>query len=219
MAGGTGSGAARARALARLNARLLRLFSSRTLTALRGIAPLRPVLSHLEPLLELNLAKEIDKDARVFRAAAEIVDRAAVTQATAVQAVLEASRRIDQDFLTRAGSFPVRIEIRYDQVLPFRRRRVERLLEEACAILRDWPAAGSARAAIRSKHGPSKLEATVNEILRLYTGEVRILSRSVRLPLLLVPLRELAAQRLSEVMSDVGARLAQDVTAAVFRAR
>ena len=217
MAAGTRVAATRARALARLNARALSLFSSRTVAALRMVRPLRPVLTHLEPLFELNLAKEIEKDANVFRAAAQLVDQGAEPDAASVQMLLEASRRIDQNFLTRAGAFPVRIVIRYDEVLPFRRRRVERLLREAFAILRDWPAAGSIRAAIRNARRPPELEATLSEILLLYTNEVRMLSQSVQLPLLLVPLRELAAQRLSEVMSEVATRLARDASAIVFR--
>jgi hypothetical protein len=219
MAAGKSALAARARGLARLNARMLRLFDARTLAALRAVAPLTPVLAHLEPLLVRNLAKEIEKDARVIAAAADLIARGEAPDAAAVQSLLEASRRIDQGFLTSVGAFPVRIVIRYEEVLPFRRRRVQRLLDVSYAVLRSWSKAGAACAAIRSSHRASELEAALDEILRLYTSEVQALSRSVRLPLLLVPLRELAAQRLSAVMCAVGTRLAHDVTAAIFRAR
>jgi hypothetical protein len=47
--------------------------------------------------------------------------------------------------------------------------------------------------------------------------ETRVLSRSVQLPALLVPLRERIAQGLFEIMSDVARRLAGELSVAVFR--
>ena len=41
----------RARRLARLNGRILRLFSRRTIVALRAALPMRLALPHLEPVL------------------------------------------------------------------------------------------------------------------------------------------------------------------------
>jgi len=195
---------------------VLRLYDRRTVAALRSNAPLGAVLQHIEPMLALNVAKEVRKDALVFQAAAEAISSGAVASVTTVQRVLEASRNIDQDFLSSVGSFPVRVVIRYEEILPLRRRRIERMLEAACRILGSWTGAGGVRDAIRSSYAPSEFETALNEVLRLYTQEVRVLSRAVRLPLLLVPLRELAAQRLSDVMTDVGARLARDVRLATY---
>jgi hypothetical protein len=53
--------------------------------------------------------------------------------------------------------------------------------------------------------------------LRLYALETRVLSRSVQLPALLVPLRERIAQSLYESMSDVARRLAGELSVGVFR--
>jgi hypothetical protein len=47
--------------------------------------------------------------------------------------------------------------------------------------------------------------------------ETRVLSRSVQLPALLVPLRERIAQSLYETMSDVARRLAGELSVGVFR--
>jgi len=218
MASWTGPVAARARALALLNGGMLKVFDRRTVAALHAIAPLRAVLGHLEPMLALNVDKEKRKDALVFKAAGEAISAGVAPNAAMVQTVLDASRRIDQDFLARVDRFPVRVVIRYEDVVPLRRRRIQCLFDAGCRILGGWSRPGSVRAAIRSSYTPLEFEAALNEVLRLYTQEARALSRAVRLPLLLVPLRELAAQRLSEVMSDVGARLARDVRFMTFRA-
>lgn len=217
MAAWRGPVSSRARGLALLNGRILRLYDRRTVEALRRVAPLRPVLQHLEPMLALNVGKEIRKDALAFEAAAEVVREGAAPGAARVQAVLDAARGVDRDFLARVGSFPVRIVIRYEDVLPLRRKRVECLLRAAHRILGAWSVGGGVRAAIRATYGQSEFERALSEVLRLYTQEARALSSAVRLPLLLLPLRELAAQRLSEVMSEVGVRVARDVASAAFR--
>ena len=57
----------------------------------------------------------------------------------------------------------------------------------------------------------------LGDLLRLYAVETRMLSRSVQLPALLVPLRERIAQSLFETMSDAARRLAGESSVAVFR--
>ena len=206
-----------ARALTRANGKLLYAFDRRTVAALRNVAPLRPVLAHLEPMLVLNLAKEMRKDALVVAAAVAAVADGRVPAEGEIDTLLNASRGIDQEFLSRVGSFPVRIVIRYEDVLPLRRRRSELLLTLCYRVLTQMRDDLRLRAALKATYGRDELEAVLGAVLRLYTSEVRILSRAVQLPLLLLPLRELAATRLSLVMSDVADRLVRDAVSAVLR--
>jgi hypothetical protein len=53
--------------------------------------------------------------------------------------------------------------------------------------------------------------------LQLYALETRILSRSVRLPALLAPLRERIAQSLQGIMNDMAKRLAAELVGVVYR--
>ena len=55
------------------------------------------------------------------------------------------------------------------------------------------------------------------ELFRLYAEETRSLSRSVRLPGPLVPLRELIAQELLNVMTRVARPLASEIAASAYR--
>jgi hypothetical protein len=73
------------------------------------------------------------------------------------------------------------------------------------------------RAALQESFPRADLERLLGDLLRLYASETRVLSRSVQLPALLVPLRERIAQSLYEIMSDVARRLAGELSLAVFR--
>ena len=53
--------------------------------------------------------------------------------------------------------------------------------------------------------------------MRLYAQETRVLSRSVRLPALLIPVREHVAQSLHGIMNDTATRLAGELAAMVYR--
>ncbi len=67
----------RAKTLARFNGRILKVYSQRTATAIRAALPLRLALPHLEPVLALNVEKEIEKDALVILRAGEQMAQAA----------------------------------------------------------------------------------------------------------------------------------------------
>ena len=164
--------------------------------------------ARLEQVLALNLAKEVRKDTRVIRAAA------APGQTSLDSLVLE-TKAIDRDFLQRVARFPVEIVIRYEEIEPVRRRRIERLFAAAQRVLSTWAPGQGAREALRSAFPGAELEALLRELLALYGEETLALSRSVRVPTLLKPLRDAAARRLVGVMDSVSARLAKEAAAAM----
>jgi hypothetical protein len=207
----------RDRVLADLNGRILQAYSQRTAQVLRALVPLRLVLPHLEPILALNVEKECRKDALVVQCASQAVAAKAPPDRAAIERLLAAGKSIDRAFLDQIGTLPVRIEIRYQEIVPLRVRRIECLLDVAYRILDSWPSSQGLRAALRASYQPLEFERRLREVLRLYALEARALGHAVRLPLPLRPLRELIAQRLSETMNDVGARLAHDITHGVFR--
>jgi hypothetical protein len=204
-------------ALAQLNGRLLAVYSRRTTSELRAALPLRLALPHVEPLLELNLQKEIRKDGLVIRHVGR--DPAAAAAPEAVRALFIETKRIDSDFVARAGGFPVRIVIPYAEIEPLRVERIKRLMSASGQVLDQWREQGRLRAALRVAFTQNELENTLRQILDLYAREVRALTRSVRLPLLIEPLRDRLAQHLLAIMRGAGARLASDVARGVYRHR
>ena len=206
-------------ALAVLNGKILAAYSARTITALRDALPLRLALPHLEPVLVLNLEKEIRKDALVIRHAGAAHAAGAPPDRAAIQRLFVETQAIDQDFIARVNNFPVRVVIRYGEIEPLRTRRIQCLVDATCRTLDAWRESAGLRAALRIAYFQPDFERLVREVLDLYAREVQALSRSVRLPLLLAPVREIVAGHLLDVMSETGARLAHDLTGGVYGSR
>lgn len=208
----------RARSLARLNGRILNIYSRRTTTALRAALPLRLALPHLEPVLVLNVAKEVRKDTLVILRAHELAAESPTTAWSEVlPQLMHATKEIDSMFLAHVGSFPVEIVIRYEEIAPIRARRMKLLYDAALKVLAARQGDLRLRAAMHASFSRDEFAQLLSELFRLYAEETRSLSRSVRLPRMLVPLRELIAQELLNVMIRVARPLAAEIAATTFR--
>jgi hypothetical protein len=184
----------------------LHAYSRRCVRALRP--SLRAALGPLEPILALNVDKEIRKDACVIAQAGQSA------AADGLSALLARAREIDGEFLVRLGRFPVRLEIRYEDIEPIRRRRMERLLEAAARLVRaPWR---GLRPAVRACYGEADFAALLGEHLRLYALEVHALNRSLRVPALMALLRGLIADRLRAIMELESKLLARQVTRLLY---
>jgi hypothetical protein len=120
--------------------------------------------------------------------------------------LLSHAREMDRAFVAKLERFPlVRLRIRYEDVEPLRRQRIERLLEAVGALLREpWR---GIRAAARAHYSRAEFETRVHDHLHLYAAEVHALSRSVRPALLVAPWRE----RLRALMEKQANALAREV--------
>jgi len=175
----------------------------------RALRPsLRAALGPLEPILVLNVEKEIRKDALVIAQAGRLAP------AEGLSALLARAREIDREFLARLGRFPVRVEIRYEDIEPIRRRRMERLFDAAARLLRaPWH---GLRPAVRACYGEADFAVLLGEHLRLYALEVHALNRSLRVPALMALLRGLIADRLRSIMELESKLLARQVTRLLY---
>ena len=206
-----------AHSLARLNGRILSTYSRRTTSALRAALPLRLALPHLEPVLALNVAKEVKKDALVILRARELMTAGPLDWNEVLPQLLQATKEIDRLFLSRVGAFPVDIVIRYEEIAPIRARRMKLLYDAALKILSARDRNLRLRGAMQAAFSRDEFAQLLDQLFRLYAEETRSLSRSVRLPALLVPLRELIAQELLNVMLRVARPLALEISAAAYR--
>ncbi len=206
-----------AQALAAWNRKILEAYSRRTVDALRAILPLRLALPRIESFLAENVAKEAEKDAMLLSRVAAALAAGVTPGAELSRELLLASREIDRKFLSRVGDFPIGIVIRYEETEPVRMQRIQCLQGAACRILASWRGRNGGRAAIRSAYPRAEFERLIHDLMRLYALETQTLSRSLRLPALLVPLRERLAQALYGVMNDVARSLAMEVSGIVYR--
>jgi len=207
----------RARVLAAANRRILEIFSRRTVDALRAMLPVRLALPHFEPVLALNVAKEADKDAIVIRCAAEALAAGSPPGRETVRRLIEETKGIDRAFLGRIGAFPVSLVIRYEEVEPVRTQRIERLLFAAYRILDAWRTPSGLRTALWTAYPRAEFDRELYEMLQLYALETNALSRSVRLPAVLTPLRDRLARGLNSVMNAAAMQLASDLSRVVYR--
>ena len=107
--------------------------------------------------------------------------------------------------------------LRYDQIAPVRLRRIGRILDSTTRISESVRTHGSLRGALQACYTQVDLEHLVREILWLYSQEVLVLSRSIRLPSLVGPLREMVAQRLVRVMNEAASQLAVRAARVAYR--
>ncbi len=199
-----------------MNRRLLGEFSRRTVDALRSALPLRAGLPQLEQFLAHNVAKEVRKDTLVIRRAAEAPPAPGRPARETLLGLLQSAREIDREFLRHVMRFPIGIDVPYAEIDPLRLRRMERLFAAAQSVLAAWPQGEGPRQALRAAFAREELERLLRDILGLYAQETLALSRGVRLPALLRPLRELAMRRLVGVMDSIARRLAADAARTVY---
>lgn len=192
-------------------------YSRRTTDALRAVLPLRMALPRIEPFLAQNVAKEVQKDALVIRRASEALRQGIAPDDAMLRQLFQATREIDSAFLARVRGLPVTIVIRYEEIEPIRVRRIGRLLDAAYAILERWPKGKNGREALQASFSRAELQQLIHDLMRLYALETQALSRSLRLPALLVPLRDGIARNLYRIMNDVAGRMARDLLVTVYR--
>ena len=205
--------------LVAMDRKILEAYSRRTIMTLRAILPLRLALPHIEPVLERNVSKETQKDALVIRRAGEAVVAGVSPNNEALHRLLDATREIDRVFLTQIGGLPIKITVHYDDILPIRMRRIERLVDAAYQVLDSWQRENGIRAAIQASYSRVELERLLFGLLQLYASETRVLSRSVRLPALLAPIRERIAKSLHGIMDDTAKQLATELAGMVYSSR
>jgi hypothetical protein len=205
------------RAMAALNRRILELYSRHTCHALSTALPLRIVLPRVEPLLALNVAKEVRKDTLVILRAGEAFASGCQPDRAMARRLFEATKDIDRGFVEEAMGFPVGIVIRYEEIAPIRTQRIEQL---QTAVYRVLEAAGQAtgiRHAIQSAYPRGEFERLLHQLLRLYADETHVLTRSFRLPAPLAMLRERLAHSLYTTMNDTAIRMSREVAGTVYR--
>ena len=206
-----------AHSLARLNGRILNAYSRRTTAALRVALPLRLALPHLEPMVALNVDKEVKKDTLVILRARELMKTGPLEWNRVLPQLLQATKEIDRTFLSRVGAFPVNIVICYEEIVPVRTQRIKLLYDAALRILSARVRGLRLRGAIQASFSCDEFAQLLDQLFRLYAEETRYISRSVRLPMLLIPLREFIAQELLNVMIRVARPLALEIATTVFQ--
>jgi len=139
-------------------------------------------------------------------------DAFAIQSGAGIDELLDYARQADRAFVAQLERFPlVRLRIRYPDLEPIRRRRMERLVAAASALRRaPWR---GLRAAARACYSATEFETMVAQHLGLYADEVHALGGSVRPAALVAPLRA----PLRAMMRKQAGSLAREVAELLYR--
>lgn len=200
-----------------MNRQMMHAFSRRTAEGLATSMLFRRALPAFDSFLDLNVRKEVDKD-RLAISAAGTARRAGGSPGDVdIGELLESARAIDEVFLRRATWFPISINLRYEDLEPIRRSRIELLVTAAYRVIAQWEETPRFRRAIVGVYSEEQFRALLRELLRLYGMETRLLSDSVRVPFVLARARSTLARIIYAVMEDAAERLAGEIARDVYR--
>ena len=198
---------------------MLEAFSQRTVEGLKSYPLFRLALPPFQSFLDINVAKEVEKDHIVIARAGELQQSLTTPSPVDVTALLQEAREVDQGFLHKAAIFPVNIDIQYQDIERYRQQRIELLLQTSYRILTQWQGVSTFRAAVKKNYTGKQFRDLLDNLLKLYASETRMLSRSVRIPSLLALARDSVTQTITSVMQQQAEALAKSLAHTVYRQR
>ena len=207
----------RVNVLCAMNRFMMETFSQRTVESLKGHTLFRLALPPFQSFLNINVAKEVEKDRLVIAQAAKVHQSGTEPDPGHVAALLQKAREIDQTFVRNATAFPIDIQIQYQDIEHYRQQRIELLLQTSYRILTQWQDVSSFRAAVNELYNEAQFRHLLHDILRLYAMETRMLSRSVRIPNLLTLARDAVTQTITNVMEQEAEALAKSLAHTVYQ--
>jgi hypothetical protein len=207
----------RVNVLCGMNRVMMETFSQRTVEGLKAYTLFRLALPPFQSFLDINVAKEVEKDRKVIARAATLYQFGTEPDSAHVTELLQEAREIDQNFLRKAAVFPIDIHIRYQDIEHVRQQRIDLLLNASYRILAQWQDVVSFRAAVSEIYSEAEFRHLLRDILGLYARETRMLSRSVRIPRLLTLARDTVTQTVTNVMEQQAQALAESLARTVFR--
>jgi len=200
-----------------MDRQIMLAFSRRTADRLSRHTLFGLLLPAFQSFLDINVRKEVDKDQRVMAAAAEAFRGGRAPNLADAEQLLHEARAIDQAFLQQVAPFPLAIDIRYPDIEPTRRQRIERLLAMGHRLLVHWHSTPHFRHAVAQAYSREQFCVALGEILHLYAQETKLLSRSVRLPALIGLARDRLTDTIFTEMEAVAGQLASELTDKAYR--
>ena len=197
--------------LCAMNRFMMEEFSRHTIENLKAYNLFRVMLPSFKSFLSVNLEKEVEKDCLVLNYAASAAVAGKPPDHSGVKKLLLKAREIDQVFVQKVSIFPIAITIRYHDIELIRQQRIELQLKEAYQLLLQWKYPSSFRTSMAELYTREQFSDLLGEVLRLYSMETQMLSKSIQIPRILTFARDSLGQTLHSVME----RSAVEVTTAL----
>jgi hypothetical protein len=182
-------------------------FSRRSLDRLGGRAFHVDSLPFFSVYYEANVKKEAEKDRLIIEEAARSFESGSPACELDLEDLFEKTKAVDRAFLSGLPLPSFSLTVRYGDIADIRIRRIWLLSQTVYGLLEKWRDSASFADAARSAYSESEFRNIVMDILRLYSQETRMLSRSVKLPPplggIMTSLSELLFQAMEEVAEDI----------------
>ncbi len=195
---------------------LMHTFSSRTIDNLKHQTFFRVLMPVLSKFLDENVEKEIRKDSLAIKLIFNAYQLEKKVSPAEFESIIEKTKKIDQEFLTKTRSLPLSLTIPYDEIEGLRKKRMELIAKFVCTILNHWMDEESLYSAIRLAFKKEEFKKIILKILHLYNLETEVLSDTVRLPLFLKKAHESISKALYNTMESAAKEIAEEWSSKVF---
>lgn len=199
-----------------MSAYVMNEFSDRTVARLKRNKLFKLLLPAFTSFLKVNVNKEIEKDRQIILHARDLSRDGKSPEKNDTDYLLDKAREIDRKFLQDISTLASSIIIHYEDIEQYRRKRIERMLDLVCEIMREWDQSSGFRTAVTSLFTRDQFTSAVREIFDLYINETRMLSQSVKIPRRLLFTRDALISKVGSVMEDVAGELADEMSDRVY---
>ncbi len=155
-------------------------FSRQSLDRISKQSLLLGTLPFFSTYLDSNVKKEVDKDRLIIREAAGAYEAGKPACDLDLEDIFDKTKQVDKAFLSNLP-IPSSFFVRYSDIADIRIQRIWRISKTVYTLLRNWPDTASFTDVVKNSYTENKFQEIIAEILRLYSQETRMLSKSIRL--------------------------------------
>lgn len=203
--------------ICRKNTTMMHEFSKRCIFSLKTHFMFKMFFSLIQDFLEENVLKEIEKDELIIKHTAAVFDDGNDVDKVDVDGIFQKTRDIDRNFINKVSLLPLLIDIRYDDIKDIRKKRIKIMSRTVFDLLSHWKDSTPFVNIIRGAYTEEHFKEIITEILRLYSLETKILSKSVKLIPPVNIAKKFFTTTISNTMEEIIEGLAYDFTKKVFR--
>lgn len=196
---------------------MMQTFGARVVEDLKDYTLFKLLLPAFRSFIVLDIKKEVEKNRLVISSAAAAHRAGRSPDDADTRQLLEQAREIDHAFLRETAVFPIAIDIRYRDVEPIRRERIERHIAAVYRLLVQWDVTPRFRAAVAAIYNRDQFADLLRGILGLYALETKLLSASVDMPWVFTGARDSLADTIYAVMERAAVQLASELADHVYR--
>jgi hypothetical protein len=198
------------------NNEMMHEFSSRCIACIEGNGPLRFLLAPFYRILDANVEKEADKDRLIIECAVAAHQDGTDLRAVSLHDLFEKTRQVDAAFLQKVSLPPLLTDVRYQDFVDIRKKRIGVLFGTVCDLMKNWKEHHSFSETVRKTYSPEHFRNIIIDILKLYRLETMIVAASIKLPFPARKAKDRIEPKLFAIMELTAEGIAAEYTEKIF---